>query len=179
MDESNRVDYRRMTGNEYSFGVKSIITLLTQPQIRYMRWWRGYKYKRSIVKRLFLLRYAHKYGLEISCDASIGKGLYLGHPYNITVGKDVTIGDNVNLHKGCTIGIENRGHRKGAPTIGDCVYIGINATIVGNIRIGSDVVIAPGSFVNFDVPDHSVVIGNPGIVHHKENATDGYIAFRA
>ncbi len=37
--------------------------------------------------------------------------------------------------------------------------------------------IAPNSFVNFDVPDHSVVIGNPGIIRKKENAVFGYISF--
>ena len=79
---------------------------------------------------------------------------------------------------GCTIGRENRGKRKGAPQIGNCVSVGINSTIVGNIKIGNNVLIAPNSFVNFDVPDNSVVIGNPGVIHHKENATEGYIAFR-
>ena len=38
--------------------------------------------------------------------------------------------------------------------------------------------IAPNSFVNFDVPDHSVVIGNPGVIYRKEYATKDYIAFR-
>lgn len=90
----------------------------------------------------------------------------------------MTIGDNCNLHKGCTIGRENRGKREGSPTIGNCVSIGINSTVIGKISIGNDVMIAPNSFVNFDVPDHSVVIGNPGIIHHKENATEGYIRFR-
>ena len=103
--------------------------------------------------------------------------LYLGHPYNITVAGDCIIGKNANLHKGCTIGRENRGKRKGVPTIGDNVWVGINAVIVGNIRIGNDVVIAPNAFVNFDVPDHSVVIGNPGTIHKKENATYGYVNF--
>ena len=73
--------------------------------------------------------------------------------------------------------MENRGRRKGVPTIGDCVSIGINATVVGNIKIGNDVIIAPNSFVNFDVPDHSVVIGNPGIIHQKNEATEGYVGF--
>lgn len=63
----------------------------------------------------------------------------------------------------------------GTPIIGDYVWIGINAVIVGNVHIGNDVMIAPGSFVNFDVPDHSVVVGNPGVVNHKDYATDGYI----
>ena len=48
---------------------------------------------------------------------------------------------------------------------------------MGNIRIGNDVLIAANSFVNFDVPDHSIVIGNPGVVHHRNNATEGYISF--
>lgn len=74
-----------------------------------------------------------------------------------------------------TIGQENRGFRKGCPTIGNRVWIGINSTIVGNITIGDDVLIAPNSFVNFDVPPHSIVLGNPGSIIHKENATEGYI----
>lgn len=35
--------------------------------------------------------------------------------------------------------------------------------------------IAPNSYVNFDVPSHSIAIGNPCIIKHKENATEGYI----
>lgn len=77
--------------------------------------------------------------------------MYLGHPYNITVGSGVVIGDYCSLHKGCTIGSENRGKRCGAPVLGDRVYVGINATIIGNIKIGNDVMIAPNRLVNFDV----------------------------
>lgn len=46
--------------------------------------------------------------------------------------------------------------------------------MVGNITIGNDVMIAPGAYVNFDVPDNSVVIGNPGVIHQKEHAADDY-----
>lgn len=74
-----------------------------------------------------------------------------------------------------TIGQENRGRRKGAPTIGNKVWLGVNSTIVGNITIGDDVLIAPNSYVNFDVPPHSIVIGNPGKIIHRENATQDYI----
>ena len=108
--------------------------------------------------------------------AQIGKGLYLGHPYNITVGEGVVHGNNVNLHKGCTIGRVNRGNI--GPHIGDNVYIGINATVVGNIYIWNDVLIAPNSYVNFDVPDHSVVIGNPVGLQRKENAIERYVCFK-
>jgi len=105
----------------------------------------------------------------------IGKGLYIGHPYNIVVNQAAVIGENCNLHKGATVGQENRGKRKGAPIIGNSVYIGINATVVGKINIGDDVMIAPNTFVNCDVPSHSAVFENPCIIKHKENATEGYV----
>lgn len=134
--------------------------------------------KNKILKIYYRFRFKlirEKHGLEIPYSTTIGKGLYLGHPYNITINSSSVIGDNVNLHKGVTIGQENRGPRKGAPKIGNNVWIGINSTIVGNITIGDDVLIAPNSFVNCDVPSHSIVLGNPCIIKHKDNATDGYI----
>lgn len=73
------------------------------------------------------------------------------------------------------IGQQNRGRLKGAPIIGNKVWIGINAAIVGKITIGDDVLIAPNSFVNCDIPSHSIVFGNPCIIKHKDNATKEYI----
>lgn len=125
--------------------------------------------------RIMLRHWRNKYGLEISPDTKIGKGLYLGHPYGITINTDSIIGNNCCLHKGVTIGQENRGERAGCPIIGNEVWIGVNATIVGKIRIGDDVLIAPNSFVNRDVPNHSVVYGNPCVIKHKDNATEHYV----
>lgn len=65
--------------------------------------------------------------------------------------------------------------RQGTPVIGNEVWIGINATIVGKINIRDDVLIAPNRYVNCDVPSHSIVFGNPCIIKHRENATEGYI----
>lgn len=113
--------------------------------------------------------------VEISKNQKIGEGLYFGHPYCITINPGVIIGKNCNIHKGVTIGQENRGERKGTPVIGSNVWIGINSIIVGKITIGNDILIALNSFVNKDIPDHSIVFGNPCIVKHKENATEGYI----
>ena len=115
------------------------------------------------------------YCIDMPVSTQIGGGLYIGHPYCIVINSRAVIGKNVNIHKGVTIGQENRGKRAGAPTIGDRVWIGINATVVGNIHIGDDVMIAPNSFVNTDVPSHSVVFGNPCVIKHRDNATEGYI----
>ena len=129
----------------------------------------------SLYYRYRFSRIRKKRGIEISYYSNIGKGLYLGHPYNITVNPYAVIGDNCNIHKGVLIGQENRGKRAGAPTIGNKVWIGINAAIVGKITIGDDVLIAPNSYVNCDVPSHSIVFGNPCIIKPKDNATEDYI----
>lgn len=175
-DTAFQSDYFRMTGKKFSGSPMDLFQILSRHSLRYMWWYRKYSKKSSRVSRYILHLFAKKYGLEVR-PLQCGRGLYLGHPYNITVNSAVEIGNYCSLHKGCTIGAENRGKRQGAPVLGDYVYVGINATIIGNVRIGNDVMIAPNSFVNFDVPDHSIVIGNPGAIHYKENATEGYIAF--
>lgn len=71
--------------------------------------------------------------------------------------------------------VKKIGGRKGAPRIGNEVWIGVNVTIVGKITIGDDVLIAPNTYVNCDIPSHSVVFGNPCIIKHRDNATEGYI----
>lgn len=113
--------------------------------------------------------------IELSVKTNIGPGLYLGHAYCITVNPKAVLGKNINLHKGVTIGQENRGKREGVPVIGNNVWIGVNATIVGSVHIGSDVLIAPNSYVNCDIPDHSIVFGNPCIIKHSDFATESYV----
>ena len=115
------------------------------------------------------------YGLEIPGQATIGEWFYIGHAYGITVNPDAVIGRNCNIHKGVTIGQENRGKRKGAPVLGDCVWLGVNSTVVGAVTIGDDVLIAPNSYVTCDVPSHSIVIGNPCRIIPRDNATEGYV----
>ena len=114
--------------------------------------------------------------IQIPAVTQIGEGFYIGHTGRLIINSKAKIGKNCNLATGVTIGAESRGKRQGAPTLGDGIWIGTNAVIVGNVNIGSDVLIAPGSFVNFDVPDHSIVVGNPGQIIPRENATEGYIS---
>ena len=128
--------------------------------------------------KLKLRRLSLKSQIQIPGCTKIGEGLYIGHFGRIIINGKAILGKNVNLATGVTIGQENRGERKGVPTIGDNCWIGTNAVVVGNIKIGNDVLIAPLSFVNFDVPDHSIVIGNPAKIIHRENATLGYVGNR-
>ena len=116
-----------------------------------------------------------KYGFQIPASTQIGKGFYIGHFGTIVINEKTKIGDNCNIVHGVTIGQANRGKMRGCPMIGDKVWIGTGAVIVGRVSIGSNVLIAPNSFVNFNVPDNSVVLGNPGKIISKTNATEGYI----
>lgn len=136
---------------------------------QYVKGFRGKVY-RTLYKIISLQN-----AIEIPPLCKIGKGFSIYHPFNITINPSTIIGDNCDIHKGVLIGEENRGKRKGCPIIGDSVWIGANAVIVGKITIGNDVLIAPNAFVNTDIPSHSIVYGNPCVIKHCEKATEHYI----
>jgi len=120
---------------------------------------------------------ALKTGIEFLGNANIGEGLIIGHWGRIVINGNAKFGNNIMLTHGVTIGRDVRGKHKGFPTFGNNVCIRTNSTVVGNITIGDDVLIAPNTFVNFDVPSHSIVIGNPATIHYRENATEGHLGW--
>src|ERR1035437_5934574 len=117
-----------------------------------------------LYNRLRLNHYRFKYGFDISPTTSIGPGLYIGHFGGVVISPQAVLGSNINIAHGVTIGAASRGLRSGAPTLEDRVWVGANAIIVGKVTIGHDALIAPGAFVNFDVPSMAVILGNPGKV---------------
>jgi len=180
-----KADLYRYYGPHNKSGIKLLFNILFRQNLLYMYLFRKNKKRKRAIYELLLYILRKKYGLEISSSATIGKGFYIGHPFCITIGGDVKIGNNVNVSKGVTIGVAPPPTHKnavdaiwGSPQIGNCVMICVNATIVGDITIGDDVVIGPGALVNRDVPSHSVVIGNPGVVHAKSDVTYNYILNR-
>lgn len=152
--------------------------ILRPNELKYIIVYRKYHSSNRLVKPYYFLkmrRLKKKTFIQIPPKTKIGKGFYIGHCGRIIINQATIIGKNCNIATGVTIGQENRGRRKGCPVIGDSVWIGTNSAIVGNIKIGNDVLIAPLAYVNFDVPDHSIVIGNPGKIIPRKNATEKYI----
>ena len=147
---------------------------------RFTFWLRAAAHTRSrskaayVLCRLLLEHYSIKYGYQIPDETQVGPGLYLGHVGSVVVNPEARIGRNVNIAIGVTIGQTNRGRRAGVPTVGDRVWIGTNAVIVGRITIGEGALIAPGAYVNFDVPANAVVLGNPGKIVSQDGSA-GYI----
>jgi len=129
----------------------------------------------GIFYRIVLKRLSYKFGFQIPAATSIGKGLYIGHFGSIIINYKAIIGDYCNLTHNITIGETFRGAKKGCPTIGNYVWIGTGAVIVGKINIGNNVLIAPNTYVNFDVPDNSIVMGSQCKIIPNIEATQGYI----
>ncbi len=94
------------------------------------------------------------YGIFISANAKIGKGC--------TIFQHVTIGSNTLLDS----------KSAGAPTIGDNVYIGTGARIIGNVKVGNNVRIGAGCTVTRDVPDNCTVVQAAPFVIQKNSPQD-------
>ena len=79
------------------------------------------------------------------------------HPIGIVISKNTIIGKDCYIYQNVTIG----SWKDKSPQIGDNVYIYPNSVIIGGIKIGDNVKIAPCSLVRQDVPDNAIVAGNP------------------
>jgi serine O-acetyltransferase len=120
---------------------------------------------------LWLRRLKVKYGFDISYRATIGKGLYIGHFGGIVIHGDAVIGENCNISQGMTIGISNYGEKKGVPTIGSQVFIGPNAGVFGNIKIGNNVTIGANAVVTENIADRKTILPSKMTVIDKDLST--------
>ncbi|TCK19467.1 serine O-acetyltransferase [Thiogranum longum] len=113
--------------------------------------------------------------IDISEYAEIGKGFYIAHLGNIIIGHHIRIGEHASMHQGVTIGGSGKGGR--FPSIGDRVYFGAGAKILGPVEIGDNVVIGANAVVNRDVADQAVVAGIPATTI-SDRGSDDFIHFR-
>ena len=116
-------------------------------------------------------------GIQIPYQTTIAEGFRIVHFGHLVINPDTVIGKNFNVAQGVNIG-SAEGKRKGVPTIGDNVYVAANAVIIGDVKIGNDVLIAPNAFVNIDIPDGCIAIGNPAQIMKSDNASAKYIVYK-
>jgi serine O-acetyltransferase len=98
--------------------------------------------------------------MRLNPSAEIGPGPLIAHCGGITLHHRTVIGNNCDLAHHVTIGTPGIG-RTGVPRIGNSVYIGTGAVIIGGIQVGDGARIAANSLVNRDVPPGATVIGVP------------------
>lgn len=114
--------------------------------------------------RLILLHYSYKFGIELSPRTKIGKGLSISHFGGIAINGRAVIGDDLDIRQGVTIG----NTEKGVPILGNNIYIGAGAKIIGAIKIGDNVKIGANAVVVKDVPDNCTAVGIPAkIIYPK------------
>ena len=100
------------------------------------------------------------FACDIPYKACIGKGTKFPHDgLGVVIHPLCKIGTNCQINQGVTIG--GRNNLEILPVIGDNVLIGANATVLGNITIGNNSIIGAGSVVLKDVPENTIVAGNP------------------
>lgn len=102
-------------------------------------------------------------GISISSNAQIDKGLYIGHFGGIFINEGAQIGGNCTIAQGVTIGTLGLG-KAGAPVVGNNVFIGSGAKVLGKIQVGNNVKIGANAVVIKDVPDNATVVGVPARV---------------
>jgi serine O-acetyltransferase len=107
-------------------------------------------------------------GVEIHPGAKISNGFFIDHGMGVVIGETTEIGENVTLYQGVTLGGTGKEKGKRHPTIGDSVFIGAGARILGSLTIGNDVRVGAGSVILDDVPGDSTVVGVPGRVVIKD-----------
>jgi len=131
---------------------------------RYGRWVETLRFK--IVRKIFDKIYWFFYnlvstftGVHLPRRVTLGKTFHIIHAGSIVIHPKTIIGDHVGIMHEVTIG--SRG-TYGAPVIGNNVFIGVGAKILGEITIGDNVDIGANAVVLKDIPSNSLVVGIPG-----------------
>ena len=109
-------------------------------------------------------------GIELPCEATLGRRFRIDHFGGIVISGDAVFGDDCVIRNGVTVGLKHTGHR-GAPVLGSRVDIGAGAKVLGAIRIGDDVSIGANAVVLINVPSNSVAVGVPARVLPRKTVT--------
>ncbi|HMJ06008.1 MAG TPA: serine O-acetyltransferase [Chthoniobacterales bacterium] len=106
---------------------------------------------------------------DIGLEARLGRGLMLPHPNGIVIHEDARIGDDCMIMQQVTVGMIDDGE---VPTIGNRVYIGAGAKIIGKVLIGDGARIGANAVVMSDVPPNCTAVGVPARIIKRSVARD-------
>jgi serine O-acetyltransferase len=163
--------------------LKGVLTNRTFRPVVTMRWCQALHQKRGAARLLLpFCKLLHRValqlgGFDIEWQTRVGPGLSLTHGWAMVISPSATIGANVTLFHGVTLGRRDRIARDGTrqmgfPVIEDEVWIGPHATIVGGVTVGRGSRIGPGAVVTEDVPPYSIVSGNPSQIVKSQCTPD-------
>ncbi|MFW8592320.1 serine O-acetyltransferase [Glaciecola sp. 2405UD65-10] len=113
-------------------------------------------------------------GIEIHPGAKLGQRVFIDHGMGVVIGETATVGNDVTLYHGVTLGGTSWKAGKRHPTLRDNVVVGAGAKVLGPIEIGKNARVGSNSVVVKDVPDDATCVGVPGriILAQKEDKAD-------
>lgn len=166
MFDNIREDMRAQSGGWTAQGSWALVVY------RFGRW--RYRVKPAIIRKLFSLLYkiAYKFiqivtGIELPCEAEIGRHFVIDHFGGIIISGYAKFGDNCRIRNGVVVGIRRIDERQ-APVIGNDVDIGAGAKVLGPITIGDNVIIGANAVVITDVPANSIAVGVPAVIKPRK-----------
>lgn len=116
-------------------------------------------------------RASNAFGIDIHPAAKIDEGIFIDHATGVVIGETATVGDNVTILHGVTLGATGKTKGDRHPKVGRGVFIGAGAQLLGNIVIGDGAQIGAGSVVLGNVPADTTVAGVPARVVREPRAT--------
>ncbi len=125
----------------------------------------------KLIYRLFDFLVQILFGISISSNCRIGPGFYIGHFGGIVL--HCTMGAGCSIGQGVTIGSRGAGRSDGYPVLGDRVYVGAGAMVIGSVGIGDDVIVGANTVVVTDVPDGYRVVSASARLLPPSMATPG------
>ena len=158
-----------LAAHQHQWGAQGFWVLVIY---RFGRW--RYTVRPALLRKPFSFLYKFLYkmvqiltGIELPCEAVIGKNFVIDHFGGIIISGYARFGDNCRIRNGVVVGLRHV-DAPCAPQIGDNVDIGAGAKVLGNIRIGNNVAIGANAVVLVDVPDDHVAYGVPAIVKPRK-----------
>lgn len=121
-------------------------------------------YKRKLFYLSYFISQVSRFitGIEIHPAAVIGKGLFIDHGMGVVIGETAVIGDNCTIYQGVTLGGTGKNTGKRHPTLGNNVFVGSGAKVLGPFNVGDNAKIAANSVVLSEVPAGCTCAGVPG-----------------
>lgn len=130
--------------------------------VRGMQYWHSQGGAKRFFSSFIHIKLARRYGLYISPKAVIGKGLKMCHPTSIVI-TNATIGENLTIFQNCTIGQKyagKAGYDK-VPHIGNNVTMYAGSSIIGDVKVADNVVLAAHSCLVSDALIAGIYAGCP------------------
>ena len=106
-------------------------------------------------------------GISMPASVEAGPGFYIGHFGAIIIHPDSRFGRGCSIGQGVTLGTRGQGDG-GVPVLGDNVYVGAGAKVLGGVNLGDNVSVGANAVVVKDVPADHVAVGVPAKIKPRK-----------